>query len=161
MTNSLAATDEPLVHTAYRRYRVEMLALGIRLYELSSVRTRRSVRLGLFGTSTGRLHAKTAVIDGQTLFVGSMNFDPRSDVLNTEIGLIIRSREMAQQVIKLLEVLKDQGAYRLRLDDGRSIEWVSDEDDGREEVLRQEPDSSLWERFMLELLAPLMPESLL
>ena len=161
VTNSLAATDEPLVHTAYRRYRREMLALGIRLYELSSVRTRRSVRLGLFGTSTGRLHAKTAVIDGQTLFVGSMNFDPRSDVLNTEIGLIIRSREMAQQVIKLLEVLKDQGAYRLRLDDERRIEWVSDEDDGREEVLRQEPDSSRWERFMLELLAPLMPESLL
>ena len=68
---------------------------------------------------------------------------------------------MAQQVIKLLEVLKDQGAYRLRLDDDRRIEWVSDEDDGREEVLRQEPDSSRWERFMLELLAPLMPESLL
>lgn len=161
VTNSLAATDEPLVHTGYRRYRAEMLELGIRLYELSSVRTRRSVRLGLFGTSTGRLHAKTAVIDGQTLFVGSMNFDPRSDVLNTEIGLIIRSGEMAQQVIKLLEVLKNQGAYRLRLDDDSRIEWVSDEDDGREEVLRQEPDSSLWERLMLELLAPLTPESLL
>jgi putative cardiolipin synthase len=35
------------------------------------------------------------------------------------------------------------------------------EDDGREHVLHQEPDSGFWERVMLELLAPLMPESLL
>ncbi len=160
ITNSLAATDEPLVHTAYRRYRVDMLRQGIRLDELSSARTRQSVRLGLFGTSTGRLHAKTAVIDRQVLFVGSMNFDPRSDVHNTEIGLIIRSSEMAEQVIKLLEVLKDQGAYRLRLADDGRIEWVS-EQDGRERVLRDEPDSGFWQRLMLDLLAPLTPESLL
>ena len=50
LTNSLAATDEPLVHTAYQRYRPAMLKLGIDLYELSSVRTRASVRLGLFGS---------------------------------------------------------------------------------------------------------------
>ena len=118
------------------------------------------MRLGLFGTSTGRLHAKTAVIDRQVLFVGSMNFDPRSDVHNTEIGLIIRSTEMAEQVIKLLEVLKDQGAYRLRLTDDGRIEWVS-EQGGREQVLRVEPDSGFWQRLMLDLLAPLTPESLL
>jgi len=164
VTNSLAATDEPLVHTAYRRYRPEMLSLGVQLYELSSARTRRSVRLGLFGTTVGRLHAKTAVVDRRVVFVGSMNFDPRSEVHNTEIGLIIRSPEMARQVIKLLQVLKDQGAYRLRLAaDGRQIEWISEDDDerGGETVLTQEPDSSAWERLMLELLAPLTPESLL
>jgi len=71
---------------------------------------------------------------------------------------------MARQVIKLLQVLKDQGAYRLRLAaDGRQIEWISEDDDerGGETVLTQEPDSSAWERLMLELLAPLTPESLL
>ncbi|MBC7990243.1 MAG: phospholipase D family protein, partial [Luteimonas sp.] len=47
LTNSLAATDEPLVHTSYRRYRPAMLRLGVDLYELSSARTRASVRLGL------------------------------------------------------------------------------------------------------------------
>ena len=59
MTNSLAATDEPLVHTGYRRYRPQMLALGMELYELSPQRVSRSVRLGRFSTSIGRLHAKS------------------------------------------------------------------------------------------------------
>ncbi|MGJ3702929.1 phospholipase D family protein [Variovorax sp. AFSI2.2] len=163
VTNSLAATDEPLVHTAYRRYRPDMLKLGADLYELSTTRTRRSVRLGLFGTSVGRLHAKSAVIDRSILFVGSMNFDPRSETHNTEIGLFIRSPEMAQQALKLIDVLKQQGAYRLRFaEDGSKsrIEWIS-EDAGKTTVLNEEPDSGFWDRAMLELLAPLTPESLL
>jgi len=163
VTNSLAATDEPLVHTAYRRYRPEMLKLGADLYELSTTRTRRSVRLGLFGTSVGRLHAKSAVIDQRILFVGSMNFDPRSETHNTEIGLFIRSAEMAQQALKLIDVLKQQGAYRLRFVEGSGqahIEWIS-EDAGKTTVLNEEPDSGFWDRTMLELLAPLTPESLL
>lgn len=162
VTNSLAATDEPLVHTGYRRYRKEMLALGVDLYEISSQRTRRSVRLGLFNTEVGRLHAKTAVFDREWLFIGSMNFDPRSDTHNTELGLFVRSPELAQQVLKLMDVLKQQGAYRLALDARGSLEWLgSDEDTGQPVRLTQEPDSGLWERLMLELLAPLTPESLL
>ena len=161
VTNSLAATDEPLVHTGYRRYRTDMLKLGVDLYELSSERVRRSVRLGIFGSAVGRLHAKCAVFDGQTLFVGSLNFDPRSDKYNTEIGLFIRSGEMARQVLKLVEVLKQQGAYRLRLAaDGQGVEWES-ADSGGTTVLRQEPDTGFWQRLMLDLLAPLTPESLL
>ncbi|CAN7432114.1 MULTISPECIES: phospholipase D family protein [unclassified Variovorax] len=161
VTNSLAATDEPVVHTGYRRYRADMLRLGAEIHELSSVRTRRSVRLGLFGTQIGRLHAKSAVIDGRTLFVGSMNFDPRSEVHNTEIGLFIFSREMAQQVLKLVEVLKQQGAYKVRFAPGtEKMEWVSEEA-GVEQVLTSEPDAGFWDHLMLELLAPLAPESLL
>ena len=164
ITNSLAATDEPLVHTAYRRQRVDMLRLGVEVHELSSTRARRSVRLGIFGSSIGRLHAKTAVIDRATLFVGSMNFDPRSELHNTEIGLIIFSPEMAQQVLKLVDVLKRQGAYRLRLGaDATSLEWVDDggSDGAAERVLHEEPDSTFGSRLLLELLAPLTPESLL
>ncbi|WP_137895080.1 phospholipase D family protein [Ramlibacter sp. 2FC] len=161
VTNSLAATDEPLVHTAYRRYRLEMLRMGVELHEISSYRTRRSVRLGIFGSAMGRLHAKTAVIDRRTLFVGSMNFDPRSDSINTEIGLFIHSPELAQQALKLVELLKQQGAWRLQLtEDGSGLEWQSNDPDGM--LLRQqEPDSGFWERLLLELLAPLTPESLL
>jgi putative cardiolipin synthase len=160
VTNSLAATDEPLVHTGYRRYRPDMLRLGVELYELSSDRVRRSVRLGVYGTRIGRLHMKTAVVDRRTVFVGSMNFDPRSNIHNTEIGLIVFSPEMAQQVVKLVDALKQQGAYRLRLGEhGRGLEWL-DESDGRA-VLHEEPDSGFWNRLLLELLAPLTPESLL
>ncbi len=161
VTNSLAATDEPLVHTGYRRYRPDMLKLGVQLYELSSQRTRRSVRLGIFGSSVGRLHAKTAVFDRATVFIGSMNFDPRSDSNNTEIGLFIRSPEIAQQMLKLVDALKQQGTWRLQLaPDGQALQWHST-DTGDEQVLLQEPDSGFWQRLMLDVLAPLTPESLL
>ena len=161
LTNSLAATDEPLVHSAYRRYRDEMLQVGVELNELSSDRAKRSVRLGVFGTTIGRLHMKTAVYDRRLLFVGSMNFDPRSSVYNTEIGLFIDSPELAQQVLKLIDTLKSQGAYRLRLaPDGKHLEWISKEP-GRDVVLHEEPDSTLWDRVLLNLLAPLVPERLL
>ena len=112
VTNSLAATDEPVVHTGYRRYRPEMLKLGMNLYELSPQKVSRSLRLGRFSTSIGRLHAKSAVVDGEHVFIGSMNFDPRSDQHNTEMGLFIQSPQLAQQMLKLVDVIRQQGAYR-------------------------------------------------
>ena len=105
------------MHTGYRRYRPEMLALGVELYELSPIRVNRSLRLGRFGTSTGRLHAKSAVIDGERLFIGSMNFDPRSDRHNTELGLFIESPQLAQQTLKLIDAIMQQGTYRVRIAD--------------------------------------------
>ena len=87
LTNSLAATDEPLVHLGYRKYRPGLLRLGIDLYELSPVRIQRSPRLGMFASTQGRLHAKTVVVDRRRVFIGSMNFDPRSDKHNTEMGV--------------------------------------------------------------------------
>ncbi|WP_088279767.1 phospholipase D family protein [Ideonella sp. A 288] len=164
VTNSLAATDEPLVHTGYRRYRPDMLSLGVDLHELSTDRARRSIRLGVFNRAVGRLHMKTAVVDRRLLYVGSMNFDPRSKLHNTEIGLFIDSPELAQQVLKLIDVLKQQGAYRLRMGADGRLEWLSndrDNDGSADQVLRDEPDSSLLDRLMLELLAPITPESLL
>src|SRR5205809_2538197 len=88
LTNSLAANDEPLVHTGYARYRVELLKTGVDLYELSPTRIQHNKRLMLPGTSLGRLHAKTAVIDRSTVFIGSMNLDPRSASKNTELAIL-------------------------------------------------------------------------
>jgi phosphatidylserine/phosphatidylglycerophosphate/cardiolipin synthase-like enzyme len=161
VTNSLAATDEPLVHAGYRRYRPDMLRLGVELHELSSARTQRSVRLGLFGTQVGRLHAKAAVVDRRTLFVGSMNLDPRSELHNTEIGLIVYSPELAQQVLRLVGEIKLQGAYQVQFaPGGERLQWVGG-DPSAPQVLDTEPDATFGDRLMLELLGPLAPESLL
>jgi len=51
LTNSLAANDEPLVHTGYARYRVALLRTGVDLYELSPTRIQRNHRLGFPGAS--------------------------------------------------------------------------------------------------------------
>lgn len=160
VTNSLAASDEPFVHTAYRRYRAQLVALGVEIDEISGSRIRRSVRLGLFGTATGRLHAKTAVFDRALVFIGSLNFDPRSALYNTEIGLFIRSEALASQVLKLAEVLREQGAWRVRATPEGRLQWHG-VDDGQPQVLDSEPDATWWDLLMLELVAPFTPESLL
>ncbi len=161
LTNSLAATDEPLVHTGYARYRERLLSYGVDLYELSPDLTRRNKRLGVFGSSLGRLHAKTAIVDKRTVFIGSMNLDPRSETQNTELGLFIDSPELAKELLRVINVSKDQGAYKLRLQPGtQRIEWLVREN-GTDVVLSEEPESSFWMRLHNLLIGPFVPEQLL
>jgi putative cardiolipin synthase len=159
ITNSLASTDEPLVHTAYRRYRREMLSLGVELYEVSPRSVRRSISLGLFRSSIGRLHAKVAVFDARITYIGSMNLDPRSANLNTELGLFVESPEIAQQVQKLMTQLQRYGVYRLQLSSANQIEWIGTGPSGP--ILYSEPEIGLWDRAVLRLLAPFIPEGIL
>ena len=142
LTNSLASNDEPVVHTGYARYRPALVRAGIDLYELSPSRIHRAKRLMFPGMSLGRLHAKTAVIDRSTVFIGSMNLDPRSASKNTELGIIAQCPELAKEVTRVIHISKLQSAYRLRLTkDGQSLEWLAMDDDA-EVVLDVEPDTS-------------------
>jgi putative cardiolipin synthase len=163
ITNSLAATDEPLVHAGYQRYRREMVDLGVKLYEVVPSAVSRTEKLGAFGQSIGRFHAKAAAIDGKTLFIGSLNFDPRSEKHNTELGLLIRSAPLTAQLMKLADVVITQAAYRVRLSkDKRNLEWVlPGAGDGPEVVLTTEPDTGALERFWLWLIGPLVPDDVL
>ncbi|RYX90416.1 MAG: phospholipase D family protein [Comamonadaceae bacterium] len=160
LTNSLAATDEPLVHTGYARYRERLLKGGVDLYELSPARTKASERFGMFGKSLGRLHAKTAAVDRTTIFIGSMNLDPRSASQNTEMGLIVESPQLAREMMRIINVSKLQNSYRLRLDQAGAIEWLST-DGEKEIILNAEPESGVLKRIYNRVIAPLVPEMLL
>ena len=161
LTNSLGATDEPAVHLGYYDYRVPMLDLGVELYEISSSRLKRNMIKNLFGASLGRLHAKVAVIDRKTIFVGSMNLDPRSATINTELGAVIASPELASELLRVIDIDRLQNAYLVRrLANLRGLEWVTLED-GKEVVLDEEPDSTFWLRLKLLLLWPIVPHGLL
>ena len=161
MTNSLGSTDEPIVHIGYRRYREPMLELGVDLYEISGSRVKKNRRQNLFGASLGRLHAKLAVVDRRTLFVGSMNLDPRSATINTELGAVIESPELAREMIRIIDIDRLQSAYRVRLAaSGVGCEWLTIDDD-QEMVILDEPDSTFWLRLKSYLLLPFVPESLL
>jgi len=161
ITNSLASTDEPLVHAGYQRYRHELLDLGVTLYEVAPSRVGTSKNLGPFGQSIGRFHAKAAAIDREVVFIGSLNFDPRSERHNTELGLIIRSPRLAEELLRMAELVKSEAAYRVRLGaDKESLEWhISSQ--SREETLFEEPDTGFWQRLLLRLIAPLVPDALL
>jgi cardiolipin synthase C len=160
MTNSLGATDEPLVHTGYARYREPMLALGVDLYEISSARVQRNRRQNLFGASLGRLHAKLAVVDRRTIFVGSMNLDPRSASINTELGAVITSPQLARELVRVIDIDRLESAYRLRLGADGTCRWLG-HDGEREVVLDAEPDATFWLRLKPWLLRPFVPESFL
>ncbi len=158
LTNSLASTDEPIVHLGYSRYRGEMLDMGIDLYELSSSRLKDNKRMFLFGKSLGRLHAKLVVIDRKKIFVGSMNLDPRSATINTELGAVIDSPPLARELTRIIDIDRLQSAYRVRkTPDGNALQWLTT-DGEKEVVLRDEPDSTAWQRIKLWFLRPLVPE---
>ena len=162
LTNSLAANDVPLVHTGYARYRVELLRTGVDLYELSPTRMQHNERFSLPGSSLGRLHAKTAVIDRSAVYIGSVNLDPRSDSTNTELGLFAKCPELARQVVQVINISKLQSSYRLRFGpDGQSLEWLAIDDDKGEVVLFEEPEVTPLMRLEIMLLAPFVPEQLL
>jgi cardiolipin synthase C len=161
MTNSLEATDAPLVHTGYSRYRRDMLKMGVELREVGATLTRESGLFGNFRSSLGRLHAKLLVIDNERLFIGSMNMDGRSAVHNTEIGLMVASPELAAQVAGLFQAESRASTYRLRLAaDDQSIEWLATEA-GREVTHRAEPGVGLAQRMKLSLLSAFIAEDLL
>jgi len=62
------------------------------------------------------LHAKIFVFDRKKLFIGSMNFDQRSMHLNTEIGLIIESPVLAEQMAARFDAMvKPVNAYKVAL----------------------------------------------
>ena len=163
-TNSLGATDEPLVHAGYARYRLAMLKMGVKLHELGASMSRKAGWLGDLRSSSGRLHAKLAVIDRQRLFIGSMNMDGRSERHNTELGLLIDSRELAAEVAALFEADAHKATYQLRLaqagDGQERIEWLSNDDDG-EVAHADEPDHGPLVALKLGLLSTLIAEDLL
>jgi cardiolipin synthase C len=112
------------------------------------------------GGTVLRLHAKAAVIDRRLVYLGSMNFDPRSRDLNTEFGLLISSPELAEELLALIERLAREGAYRLQLDgDGRTLHWTVGDTDAA--IDADEPDTDLGSRLLLDLLEPLVPEEML
>ena len=160
VTNSLAVSDEPLVSIGLERHQTELLKIGVDLYELSSDRLKLDRTLkGLLGTSTGRLHAKLAFLDRRTVLVGSMNLDPRSSSINTEIGVRVVSPRLAEMVLAAFKVDALYGVYQVKLrPNGSGVRWIAVDGDTTEE-LDIDPDTSLWQRLRLMMLSWFVPES--
>ena len=113
------------------------------------------------GSSRGSLHAKTFVLDRQTVFVGSFNFDPRSMRLDTQNGIVIRSPELADQAAYLFaKGISPARTYRVTLLGGDDLVWIT-EDNGKEVRYYQEPLSRFWPRLSLQSLSWLTPELML
>ena len=107
-TNSLASTDNIPAFSGYHRQRPRLLAAGIELYEykpypgIQKTLVERYPELATHNPVFA-LHAKSMVIDNRLVFIGTFNLDPRSANLNTEVGVLIDSRELARQLTASIE----------------------------------------------------------
>jgi phosphatidylserine/phosphatidylglycerophosphate/cardiolipin synthase-like enzyme len=160
LTNSLASTDAPLVHNGYARYRAALLKMGVELYEVRPKLGQKRPRFHPFKSSNASLHAKALVIDQRTVFIGSLNMDRRSARFNSELGLVMRSPEIAKQVTNVLDDITADGSYKLSLDRKGHILWSVGEGDA-ERTWHTDPETTRLQRFSLKLLAPFAPEELL
>jgi putative cardiolipin synthase len=140
LTNSLVANDVAAVHGGYSRYRKPLTKGGVRLWELKP--TGSETGSSMFGSSGASLHTKAFVVDGEKLFVGSYNLDPRSTWLNCEQGVLVENPVLAVQLEALFDSqVTGQRAWRVSLEDG-DLRWS----DGTE-TYRKDPKASAWQRF--------------
>lgn len=157
LTNSLSATDVTAVHAGYAKRRKALLKAGIKLYEWPRTGAHPHDRRlsGPFGSSGASLHAKTFAVDGQRLFIGSFNFDPRSANLNTEMGFMIESPTLAEAMRTAFKQDIPSRAYQVRLDPNGTLYWLRQQN-GTMHRYDTEPDTS-WVRRMTVKFISLWP----
>jgi len=153
VTNSIQVTDVALVHAGYAPSRKALLRDGVALFEARPEAEDQSVsarELGMVRFSGGgeSVHAKTFAIDSRKLFVGSFNFDPRSALLNCEMGFVIDSPLLAQAFVEALDERAPDAGYRLTLNEDDDIVWIGQRD-GEVTVETTEPGTSAMDRFLI------------
>ena len=144
LTNSLAATNHVAVHSGYRRYRKQLVAAGVNVMEVSASGG---------GRVTDRkttLHTKAIMVDRRWLFVGSLNVDPRSIDINTEMGIIIDSAELSEELATEIQDSLKVNAYKVVINEQGNVRWGALRD-GEEVYFSKEPESSWWRRFQVGL----------
>jgi cardiolipin synthase C len=152
LTNSLASNDMLPAHSGYAKTRRRLLENGMELYELRPDTD--AFRPGwslLSGRSQAALHAKAMAFDGEAVFIGSFNLDPRSAVINTEAGLYIESAELAKRLTDYMAAgVVPANSYRVRLDPNGEIVWET-ERDGQRVRYRDEPETGFRRRLVAKL----------
>lgn len=161
LTNALNATDVAIVHAGYAKQRRALLKGGVRLFEMMG-EGKANLRLSPLGSRKGRpvvrasrsaLHAKTFTTDRHCLFVGSFNFDPRSALLNTELGFVIENPKLAGELQDAFDTEIRSAAYEVVLaPNGHGLNWIEETPSGPV-THEKEPQSGPLQRGILKILA--------
>ena len=108
-TNSLASTDNLQAFSGFRNQRDALIKMGIQIYEY---KPDPQIKQKLMQRALANkdkppifaIHAKTMVIDTKTVYIGTFNLDPRSQNLNTEVGVIAQHEALAKEVQGAIEI---------------------------------------------------------
>jgi putative cardiolipin synthase len=164
LTNSLASNDVSIVHAGYAKYRKDLLRAGVELFEMNKKPTseEQKEKRRLSGSSKASLHAKSFVFDRRQVFIGSLNFDPRAWVHNTEIGVVFNQPAIATAMSEWVDRNIDKVAFRLELVDPEKgpekILWRGWAD-GEEKTFDTDPYTGFWQRLGIGFLGLLPIES--
>jgi putative cardiolipin synthase len=147
ITNSLAANNQASVHGGYAPSRKPLLKAGVKIFE---VRADADVSGSQFVAASGAkatLHTKAFVVDRKEAFIGSFNFDPRSANINTELGVIIRSPEIAADLADQVESNVGKQTFEVFLNEKGKLRWRGI-DNGQEVIFKKEPQTTWGQRFV-------------
>jgi len=144
LTNSLASHDVPAVNSHYKKRRRDILQAGAGLYEMrhdAAIKAEVADTPPVSGKFMG-LHSKAMVIDRTRSYIGSMNFDPRSAAINTEMGVVIDSPGLGEQLARLIERdMEPENSWEVQLVDGNKLRWVSSD-----ATVTRQPARNWWQR---------------
>lgn len=152
LTNSMMSTDALPVVAHYKGMREKLIGQGVELYEIRPD-AENSPRHSAFPKARHSLHAKVAVFDRKDVFVGTYNIDPRSENLNTEVGLLVHSPELSEQVAQSLEDdLRPVNSWALEFTPTKDLVWKG-EKDGKKIEFKKDPYAGFWTRFFAGFLS--------
>lgn len=144
LTNSLSSIDVTAVFTGYERYRKQLLNMGVELYEFRAEPEYHPefsscpAQVDFFS-----LHAKSIIYDSNSVYIGTLNLDPRSEFLNTEIGMFINNDELTTIVHNtFIDDLNDGKYWQVKYNKEGKLIWQY-----RDEVRTRQPARNLWQRI--------------
>jgi putative cardiolipin synthase len=146
ITNSLAANNQSSVHGGYAPSRKPLLESGVRIFEVRADADVPGSELVAASGAKATLHTKAFLVDRREVFIGSFNFDPRSANINTELGVIIRSPELAERMSTILETRLAEQTFEVFLNEKGKLRWRGFEN-GQEVIFDKEPQTTWGQRF--------------
>lgn len=147
ITNSLAANNQALVHGGYAPSRKPLLRAGVRIFEVRADAGVAGSEFAAASDAKTTLHTKAFFVDRTEAFIGSFNFDPRSANINTELGIIVRSPEIAESLARLVDANLTEKTFEVFLMKEGRLRWRGMKN-GEEIFFDKEPNTTWGQRFM-------------
>ena len=143
-TNSLASIDVTAAFTGYERYRRQLLNMGVELFEFrAEPKYRSTYSASSINIDYISLHAKSIIYDDSSVYVGTLNLDPRSENLNTEIGLFIKNPTLTKSIYSaFISDLKHGKYWQVKINAQGKLNWHC-----KNEVITIQPARNLWQRL--------------
>ena len=144
LTNSLGSNDEIITNSAYKYKRIPVLETGAELYETRyDAKDRMLSEDPRVNAQWLGMHSKFIVVDRKSSYVGSLNLDPRSLKINTEMGLVIEDAVLGEQLAQIAERdMSPENAWQVNLDEQGKLYWEA----GDARVTSQ-PARTFWRRI--------------